>query len=213
MGRPALQPDEISEFRDRLCGAALQLFAEHGYEGFTLRALGQALGCSATTPYRYFADKADIYAAVCARAFEDLCAVQEAGRDAVIGGNAWDGIRAQGRSYVAFARANPHAYRVMFDLRSENHGDLREADLHLEPVARSWRLLLESFESAHRSGVIDGDPKRLAFSFWASLHGVMSLELSGRLFAEVPADSLVTDVFDRFERAYSIHPQPSEDDP
>ena len=202
----ALQPDEISEFRDRLCEAALELFAEKGYQGFTLRALGAALGCSATTPYRYFADKADIYAAVCARGFEDLCAAQEAGRDSVVGGNAWDGIRAQGRSYVSFARANPHAYRVMFDLRMERHGDLREDELHLEPLARSWGMLLESFETAHRAGVIDGDPKRLALSFWASLHGVMSLDFSGRLLVDVPADLLVTDVFERFERAYSIQP-------
>lgn len=204
MGRPALQPNEINEFRDRLCEAALELFAEKGYQGFTLRALGKALGCSSTTPYRYFADKADIYKAVCARGFEDLCAAQEAGRDAVVGDDAWDGIRAQGRSYVEFARANPHAYRVMFDLRMERERDLRDDELPLEPLARSWRLLLESFETAHRAGVIDGDPKRLALSFWASLHGVMSLDFSGRLFVDVPADHLVTDVFDRFERAYSI---------
>ena len=207
MGRPALQPDEISDFRDRLCVAALELFAEHGYEGFTLRALGDALDCSPTTPYRYFQDKADIYEAVCARAFEELCTAQEAGRRSVRERpGSWEAIRAQGLSYVAFARANPHAYRVMFDLRTEHHGNIHEGDLHLEPVARSWRLLLESFECAHDAGLIDGDPKRLAFSFWASLHGVMSLELSGRLFVDVPADQLVTDVFERFERAYSVRP-------
>ena len=205
MGRPALQPDEISEFRDRLCDAALDLFAEHGYEGFTLRALGQALGCSRGTPYRYFRDKAEIFDAVCARAFEDLCESQERGRAAA--GDAWDGIRAQGRSYVAFARAHPHAYRVMFDLRVERSPGPMDGERHIEPVARSWQLLLESFEAAERAGVLDGDPKRLALSFWASIHGVVSLELAGRIFADVPADRLVSDVFDHFERAYAVPPR------
>lgn len=202
MGRPALQPGEIDEFRDRLCDAALQLFAEHGYAGFTLRALGEALDCSRATPYRYFRNKADIFAAVCARAFEDLCAAQEAGRAEARG--AWDGIRAQGRSYVAFARSHPHAYRVMFDLRTDPERATLEGDRHLEPVARSWELLLESFEAAQAAGELDGDPKRLALSFWSSLHGVMSLELAGRIFVDVSADELVAEVFERFHRAYAI---------
>ena len=201
MGRQALQPDEITEFRDRLCDAALRLFAEHGYEGFTLRALGGALGCSPTTPYRYFRNKQDIFEAVCARAFEDLCAAQEQGRDGAMG--TWDGIRAQGHSYVAFSRANPQAYRVMFDLRSAREGHpLIEDEAHTAPIWRSWELLLEAFEHASEAGELRGDPRRLAFSFWASLHGVMSLELSGRLFIAVAADALVSDVFERFERAY-----------
>ncbi|MDJ0787041.1 MAG: TetR/AcrR family transcriptional regulator [Myxococcota bacterium] len=204
MGRPALHPDEIHEFRERLCDAALRLFAERGYAGFTLRALGSELDCSPATPYRYFRNKADIFEAVCARAFEDLCAAQEVGRSEALGG--WEGIRAQGRSYVAFARSHPHAYRVMFDLRKDDRQE-RTVELYLEPVARSWEMLLEAFELTGRAGRLDGDPKRLAFSFWASLHGVMSLELSGRIFAELPPDQLVADVFDRFERAYRIEPR------
>ena len=205
MGRPALQPDEISEFRDRLCDAALRIFAERGYEGFTLRALGTALDCSPTTPYRYFENKADIYQAVCARAFGELCAEQEAARQDVR--NPWDGIRGQGRSYVAFSRAHPHAYRVMFDLRDiEETRVLIEGQGHVEPVRRSWLLLLEAFENAKAAGELDGDPQRLAFSFWASIHGVMSLELRGLLFVAVSGDELVDDIFERFERAYRPEP-------
>jgi AcrR family transcriptional regulator len=70
MGRHALQPDEISEFRSRLCDAALRLFADHGYDGFTLRALGLALECSPTTPYRYFRNKQAIGLAVVEKFFE-----------------------------------------------------------------------------------------------------------------------------------------------
>ena len=201
MGRPALQAEAISDFRDRLCDAALELFAERGYAGFTLRALGTALGCSPTTPYTYFESKGDIYQAVCARAFEDLCGFQdEAWRS---GGSPWERIRRQGRSYVAFTRANAHAYRVMFDLRDrEASGELSRTEVYVAPVRRSWALLLGAFEHAQRADELDGDPARLAFEFWASIHGVMSLELQGHLFVDVPGDQLVEDIFERFERAY-----------
>ena len=205
MGRPALQPDEISEFRERLCDAALQLFAERGYGGFTLRALGESLDCSPTTPYRYFENKADIFGAVCARAFEELGAAQAAAGEGVR--EPWEGIRVQGRAYVSFSRANPHAYRVMFDLReTADTRALIERAGYVEPVKRAWRLLHEAFENAAEAGQLDGDPARLAFSFWASIHGVMSLELSGHLFVEASGDELVDDIFERFERAYRPGP-------
>ncbi len=205
MGRPALQPDEINEFRERLCEAALRLFAEHGYDGFTLRALGSALACSPTTPYRYFENKAEIYDAVCARAFEDLCEAQAAGRAGA--DTPWEGIRAQGRSYVGFARAHPHAYRVMFDLRADDKPRaFAKKGRHVEPIMRSWRLLSSAFETAADAGELEGDPRRLALSFWSSLHGVLSLELAGCLFEDVAADDLVADVFERFERTYRSRP-------
>ncbi len=207
MGRPALQAEEIGEFRERLCDAALGLFAERGYEGFTLRALGGALSCSPATPYRYFRNKAEIFATVCGRAFEELCRAQEAAASQA--GDVWDGIRGQGRSYVGFARANPHAYRVMFDLREPTEArDRLVRDGDLEPVRRSWQLLHGAFEAAARAGQLEGDPARLAFSFWASIHGVMSLELSGHLFVAASGDDLVGDIFERFERAY--RPQAEE---
>ena len=199
MGRPALQPDAIHEFRDRLCDAALELFAEKGVEGFTLRALGDALGCSPTTPYRYFRDKDEIFEAICARAFAELCDAQVAAREGVA--DPWEGIRAQGRSYVRFSRANPHAYRLMFDLRAAAGGSGIDFG-DVEPVRRSWLLLREVFEAAATAGELEGDSDRIAYGFWASLHGLVSLELAGHHYAPVRGDDLIDDLFDRFERAY-----------
>ena len=57
------------EFRERLIDAAERLFAQKGLEAVTLRQLAAEIGVSPMTPYRYFADKDDILAAVRARAF------------------------------------------------------------------------------------------------------------------------------------------------
>ncbi len=207
MGRPALQPEQISEFRERLCDAALELFAERGYDGFTLRALGRAVGCSPTTPYRYFENKEAIFDAVCGRAFEDLCANQEAAHASAR--SAWEAIRGQGRAYLQFARRHPHTYRAMFDLRgtSARKTQARNAP---EPVTRSWKLLVAAFERARDAGELDGDPARLAHSFWASMHGAVSLELAGRIFLPMSADELASDAFAHFERAYG-RPRPNEE--
>ena len=77
MARPALRPDEIESFRARLCETAMQMFADDGYDAVTLRALAEKLGCSHALPYRYFADKKEIFAAVCALGFERFAAALE----------------------------------------------------------------------------------------------------------------------------------------
>lgn len=206
MGRPTLKPEEISEFRERLCDAALKLFAEEGYEGFTLRGLGVALDCSPTTPYRYFRNKADIFAAVCARAFESLCDAQKAAEVGV--SEPWDRIRAQGRSYAGFARANPSAYRVMFSLERSPEGlDPDDKLSYAEPIRRSWQILLGCFAAASDAGLLEGDPARIAHSFWASIHGVMALELGDRIVAGLSSDEVLDEVIERFERAYSPYSQ------
>ena len=78
MARPALRQHEIDRFRERLCQVATRRFAKQGYAGVSLRGLAGELGCSATTPYRYFRDKDEIFAAVRARAFARLADASEA---------------------------------------------------------------------------------------------------------------------------------------
>src|SRR6516164_8295321 len=100
MPRP-LSPPEIAEFRDRLCEAATHLFAAHGRDGFTLRALAAQLGVSPMTPYRYFKDKDEILAAVRARAFDRFAEALE--RAFAKGGSAGERSAHVVDAYVRFA--------------------------------------------------------------------------------------------------------------
>ena len=77
MARPTLRDEEVERFRQRLCDLALRRVAESGYEGVTLRGLARDLGCSYATPYRYFRDKEEIFAAVRALAYERFGAALE----------------------------------------------------------------------------------------------------------------------------------------
>ena len=68
MGRRARAIEDIEAYRDRIVDVATGLFAERGYAGVTFRSLAERLGCSAMTPYRYFSNKEEIFAAVRRRA-------------------------------------------------------------------------------------------------------------------------------------------------
>ena len=56
------------DLKRALTEAALQLVQEKGPKGFTLREVARRAGVSAAAPYRHFADKAQLLAAVAAKA-------------------------------------------------------------------------------------------------------------------------------------------------
>jgi len=176
MARPALRPDEIESFRARLCETAMQMFADDGYEAVTLRALAEKLGCSHALPYRYFADKKEIFAAVCALGFERFAAALE--RAAAGVDDPEERLRVLARAYFRFALREPHAYRIMFELREPE----REANAEYRvKEIRSWQVLLQAVELAVQAGVLAGEPVLVAHQLWAGLHGLVSLHLAGKL--------------------------------
>ncbi|HTW36271.1 MAG TPA: TetR/AcrR family transcriptional regulator [Rhizomicrobium sp.] len=175
MPRPLSQP-EIDEFRDKLCDAAARLFARHGRDGFTLRALTAELGVSPMTPYRYFKDKDDILAAVRARAFDRFADTLE---KAFAGeGPTLERTMRVGDAYIRFAFEEPDSYRLMFDLTQpgeENYTDLVRA------ATRARRTMTEHVRSLIAEDVFQGDPVVIGHVFWAATHGAIVLQMAGKL--------------------------------
>jgi AcrR family transcriptional regulator len=182
-----LSDHELEQFRAEVCEVAERLFAEQGFEGVSLRALSDALGVSRMTPYRYFRDKAEIFAAVRTAAYNRFAAAQEA----VAAAESEPAARllALGHSYVNFAVEQPHAYRLMFGLSQPDPGKHPEL---LEAGLRAALPLREAVASAVRSGVLEGDVESLSLGFWSGVHGLVSLHLSGHLAESASIDELAT---------------------
>jgi len=191
MARPALRPDEIESFRARLCQAAMEMFAEQGYEAVTLRALAEKLGCSHALPYRYFADKREIFAAVCALGFDRFADALERAAEGIA--DPEGRLRALGRAYFEFALREPHAYRIMFELREPASGDFPHYQVK---EIRSWQALLQAVELAVQARVLAGDPVVVAHQLWAGLHGLVSLHLAGKLNLGRSAEELLAPHFE-----------------
>ena len=205
-----LSPEEVAEFRAELCRVAERLFAENGYEGVTMRALAGELGCSAMTPYRYFENKDEILAAVRTQAFlrhglltEKLASEH---RDPVAR------LRAYARGYVQFAREEPNAYRIMFELAANTN---LEAVILNDPegrrnLLRGWQPLLAVVTELVETGRAEGDPLDLAHLAWVTLHGLVTLELSHKLLLGRSLDQLIDPALDTFLRGIGAPPNSSD---
>jgi AcrR family transcriptional regulator len=175
-----LSAAEVNAFRTRLCAAAQRRFAKRGVEGVSMRQLADELGCSPMTPYRYFRNKEEILAAVRAAAFDRFAdALEGATRRAR--GDLRAAGEATGEAYIRFALSEPDAYRLMFDL-TQPHPE-RYPDL-VRATARARHLMSASLERLVKSGIFVGDPQLMGHVFWATMHGLVVLNLAGKLPAK-----------------------------
>ena len=198
-----LSDQEVSAFRHRLCEVAQRLFAERGVHGVTLRALAHEAGCSRMTPYRYFKDKSEILAAVRTAGFNRLAdAVEQAARAERDPARR---LEALGRTYLRFAREEPHAYRVMFEISQQDEHRYPEL---VKQIQRTQQPMLDTVEECVGAGVVDGDPLDVTHLLWASLHGLNALHLADKLQLGRDFDALSEVMVSFLGRAMSPRPAP-----
>jgi AcrR family transcriptional regulator len=95
-----------------LVNAAAVEIERGGYESLSLRELAESVGVSRTAPYRHFADRRALLAAVALDGFERLTAIYR--RAMGSGKNPRDRLAAAGRGYLRFAAERPQMFRLMF---------------------------------------------------------------------------------------------------
>jgi AcrR family transcriptional regulator len=160
--------------RQALVAAALDILEVEGAEP-SLRAVARAAGVSAMAPYRHFADKAALLAAVASRGFELL---RDALAEADDQPDAGEALFAQGMAFVAFARAHPALFRLMYSHRY-GHADTDAVRATAEILARRV------------ARVTPAHPAAAALACRAMAQGLAAIALNARLAPAQPDDVAV----------------------
>jgi AcrR family transcriptional regulator len=155
--RPA--PD-LDLRRDQVIGAARDLAEADGWPAVTMRRLGGELGVTQPVLYSAFASRQALIDAVALHGFDDLAAALEAVEASP---------KARMRAYLDFAAAHPRVYEAMFSLPSGLTfaiGDIPG------PLLRAFAGIRDAF--------LDADETQAEVA-WATMHGLATLQASGRL--------------------------------
>lgn len=166
-GVPLRKPEGAyhhGNLRAALIEAAGAILEAEGLESLSLRAVARAVGVSQTAPYRHFADREALLAAVAAQGFTDLLQ-RIASSVNPHAGNPHDAVAAIGAAYVLFAAERRALFRLMFGR------DIRER-------ARHAALAHATEEVARRIGRILNDPG-LGLGIWSAMHGLAWLVVEG----------------------------------
>lgn len=125
-------PAEKAAEKARILEAALDILAADGYDGLTMRRLGQKIGASATKIYLYFVNKDEVYLSVVIEGYRQLCDALRQSMEGVSGGEArFDAFL---HTYLEFAWSHPTFYEVMALKKIPMQDDY--IGTPMEPVAR-----------------------------------------------------------------------------
>lgn len=160
--------------RAELLDTAIEQLREQGTEELSLRALARAIGVSQTAPYRHFADKGDLLAAMATRGYRSLLAsLQEAGDSA--GSCPRDQLVAFAHAYVDYAASNPKLFKLMFGPTvqpGDKYPELRDASR--ETILLVQQMLARGME---QDVFRTQDIVYLANAAWAGIHGLATLRV------------------------------------
>ena len=163
--------------REDIVQGALDLLDETGdAQAVTLRAVARRVGISAPSIYPHFRDPQAILLAVAQQAFGELNAYLRAARDQA-GPDPVARLLAVCESYLAFARARPSRYLVMFGGVWNAAQAVADAVVELDDVVALGRASLDDLaaclgECAAAGRSASTDPATDATLLWAALHGL-----------------------------------------
>lgn len=171
------------DLRRALLVAAERLIERKGPAQLTLRETAKLAGVSVAAPYRHFADKEALLAAVLEGGFDALASRLSAARLAAPSPQA--ALVAVGTTYVRFADENRSVYRLMFGSAVDKS---RHAALHAAGQAALGELLAAVTACQQAGLLIEAGAHELALSGWALCHGLASLRADGALDSAMPVD-------------------------
>ncbi|MEO0395304.1 MAG: TetR/AcrR family transcriptional regulator [Cyanobacteria bacterium P01_A01_bin.137] len=167
------------DLRQALIDGALALIRENqDGETLSMREVARRAGVSNAAPYRHFADKDALLAAVAEKGFRLLTAALKAGLDSV----ADDPVRslqASGVAYVKFAIAYPAYYRVMFSALQPGEPTCPELN---DAGDEAFSVLVGAITQGQTADKLKpGDPPQLAWVAWSLVHGLAMLVIERQL--------------------------------
>ena len=174
--------------RALLIAAAATLLDRGGPAEVKLREVGRLAGVSHNAPYKHFADKEELLAAIAAEELRDQSQLMKA---LAAAHSPIEALRSLARAYVGRARARPARFKLTFGAWSRTSQELQLA------AVESRAVLVSIVEAAQaRAELPPGDPDRLAALLLALAHGAVDQALAGHLSSAGKGSADPEDLFD-----------------
>jgi len=201
VARPKTHDDTL---RGRLLDQAGRLLSEQGPAALSLRKLASDVGTSTTAVYSLFGGKPQLMRELYREAFfrfgQRLSSSPRTG-DPV------SDLRQLGLTYRDSALADPHMYAVMFSRPIPGFEPDEQA--RAEAVELTQPLLDLVGEVAKSGLLVDEPVERVALGLWATVHGLVSLELNQNAPEGLVPEEHFAQVVDATFRGWLRFPEPS----
>jgi AcrR family transcriptional regulator len=201
------------DLRHALLKAAAAEIERSGYESLSLRELAASLGVSRSAPYRHFADREQLLAALATQGFVEL---RQRYEERSAASTPAARLRACGHAYLQLAAKRPQLFRLMF--ASDLLGGSSPPDHALAEAATACYVAFEALVAATRPGADQKTIKAVTIAYSSAAYGFALLRTGQRLRPFMRAglsdeeliDVLLSlDVSERRQRRRAVTPVPA----
>lgn len=181
--------------------AARQVLLSDGYRNFSLRKIARTIDVSATSIYLHFENKDDLVHTLIEEAIQRLNSRLE--KVIATGTDPIERLEALAREYVDFALNYPREYQVIYLVSSDEM--TRYPKEKFRKARKGYELVIKVLQQGVEAGLIAEDQPRLAaYTFWAQLHGVMSVVLSKRLDTRIDQQEFIEEAIEHIIDGYQV---------
>jgi len=166
---------ERSARRQLITTTARRLAEQEGWDAVTTRRLSAEIEYSQPVLYKHFSSMEGVVSAVAVQGFGELGEALAAARAGATGGA--DALARVAHAFIGFAHDNPALFDAMFTRATTLHFAAEDTPAELNAAFAELRGAVDMI-----AGTRDADT--LAEVVWAGLHGLVTLDRSGRLRPE-----------------------------
>lgn len=173
---------ERTEMTDRILSEARKMFVRDGYEAVTLRKIAQAIEYSPAAIYQYFKNKQDLVLAIIRADYLDLR--DRLGECQTIS-DPLERITEMARRYAEWGITHPNHYRLLLTPPPTWAPERQALWQQDNPMFEQGLVFLLNsvVEQGLRAGMLKEkytDPKLIAATLWAGLHGMVMVEITAQ---------------------------------
>ncbi|HEX4066387.1 MAG TPA: TetR/AcrR family transcriptional regulator [Acidobacteriaceae bacterium] len=188
---PSRRVERKEKLRGEILAAAGKMFAEHGYEAVTLRAIAQEIGYTHAVIYQHFPDKWHILAELSRETIELM--IQNFDATAAQHPEPKERLFATSRGLIQFCTAHPQQFRNVF-FGPENRDGIRAGQYINDLGAPLFQRFVQLFFEVARHERLPGrNDVVVAHTWWYSIFGLATLMVIQGVVPDLPDQTLVVE--------------------
>ena len=188
---PSRRAERKEKLRGEILAAASKMFADHGYEAVTLRAIAQEIGYTHAVIYQHFPDKAHILSELSRETIGLM--IQKFDAIAAEHLRPKERLFATSRGLIQFCTAHPQQFRNVF-FGPENRNGIRAGqyinDLGAPLFGRFVQLF---FDVARDERLPSRNDMVVAHTWWFTIFGLATLFVIQGVVPDLPDQTLVVE--------------------
>lgn len=196
-----MEETKQKNLKQRIVEGARQVLLSDGYRNFSLRKIAREIDVSATSIYLHFENKDELVHTLMEEAIERLNNQLE--KSITTLDDPISKLETLAHEYINFALEHPREYQVIYLISSEEM--TRYPKEKFRKARKGYEIVTDVLKEGVESGLIaEQKPRIAAYTFWAQLHGVMSVVLSKRLDTRIDQKEFIEEAIDHIIKGYQV---------